>query len=154
MAVMNRVAKNNFKSQKPYEGDIVMQLSSSRPSLGRRIARPTCSRCKTIMYPGPENSGYNHRRGFCTGGAKQVSQTESPPPWAQPPGIFSDGKRFHLRAFFKTVKQIYEQVFKSGTVLFELYEELKVDATTPDALLTMHNSVKHLHIEYLQEHWA
>ncbi|KAG1719705.1 uncharacterized protein EDB91DRAFT_1065370, partial [Suillus paluster] len=71
----------------------------------------TCSRCRTVMYPGPENSGYNHRRGFCAEGAKQVSQNEPPPPWPQPPGIFSDGKRFHPSTFLETVKQIYEQVF-------------------------------------------
>ncbi|KAG1728994.1 uncharacterized protein EDB91DRAFT_1005463, partial [Suillus paluster] len=70
----------------------------------------TCSRCKTIMYPVP-NSGYNHRQGFCADGAKQVSKTEAPPPWPQPPGIFSEGKRFHPRAFLETVKSIYEQVF-------------------------------------------
>ncbi|KAG2750450.1 hypothetical protein P692DRAFT_20831951 [Suillus brevipes Sb2] len=48
-----------------------------------------------IMYPGPENSGHNHRRGFCADDAKQVSKTEPPPPWPQPPGIFSGGKHFH-----------------------------------------------------------
>jgi hypothetical protein len=40
------------------------------------------------------------------------------------------------------------------TSTFKLYEELKIDELMPDALLTVHNSIKHLHIEYLQEHWA
>ncbi|KAG1773603.1 hypothetical protein EV702DRAFT_1048166 [Suillus placidus] len=84
-------------------------------------------------------------------------------------------------ASLETIKQIYEQVFlwpsgespaleqeafatmlldwlmtleESGTVLFKLYEELEIDSLTPDALLTVHNGVKHLRIEYLQEHWA
>lgn len=141
----------------------------------------TCSRCKTIMYSGPENSGYNHRQGFCADGTKQVSKTKPPPPWPQPPGIFSEGKRFHPRAFLETVKQIYEQVFlcpsgespalkqeafatmlldqlmtleESGTVLFRLYEELEIDRSTSDALLTVHNGVKHLRVKYLQEHYA
>ncbi|KAG1872239.1 hypothetical protein F4604DRAFT_1582841, partial [Suillus subluteus] len=140
----------------------------------------TCSHCKTIMYPGPKNSGYNHRQGFCADGTKQVSKNELPPPWPQPPGIFLEGKHFHPRAFLETVKQIYEQVFlrpsgespalkqeaftrmlldrsttlKSGTVLFKLYEELKIAGMTLDALLTVHDGVKHLHVEYLQEHWA
>jgi len=70
-----------------------------------------CSRCKTIMYPTPENSGYNHRRGFCTDGAKQVSKNEPLSPWPRPPGIFSEGKYFHLRTFLETVKQIYRQAF-------------------------------------------
>ncbi|KAG1774617.1 hypothetical protein EV702DRAFT_1047571 [Suillus placidus] len=160
----------------------VIELIKAESGLGKKIRKAhTCSRCKTIMYPGPENSGYNHRRGFCADGAKQVSKTEPPPPWPQPPGIFSEGKHFHPRAFLETVKQIYEQVFlrpsgespaleqeafammlldrsttleESGTVLFKLYEELEIDSSTPDALLTVHNGVKHLHIEYLQEHWA
>jgi hypothetical protein len=63
------------------------------------------------MYPGPENLGYNHRWGFCADSTKQVSKTELPPPWPQPPGIFSEGKHFHLCAFLETIKQIYEQVF-------------------------------------------
>ncbi|KAG1721189.1 hypothetical protein EDB19DRAFT_1646626, partial [Suillus lakei] len=138
------------------------------------------SHCKTIMYPAPENSEENHRRGFCADGAKQVSKCEAPPPWPQPPGIFSEGKHFHPHAFLKTVKQIYEQVFlrpsgespaleqesfvrmlldwsttlESGTVLFKLYEELEIDGSMPDVLLTMHGGVKHLRVEYLQEHWA
>jgi hypothetical protein len=43
---------------------------------------------------------------------------------------------------------------ESGTVLFKLYKELKIDRLMSDALLTVHNGVKCLHIEYLQEHWA
>ncbi|KAG2158792.1 uncharacterized protein EDB93DRAFT_1245361 [Suillus bovinus] len=111
---------------------------------------------------------------------KKVSKNEPPPPWPQPPGIFSEGKHFHPCAFLKTVKQIYEQVFlrpsgespaleqeafatmlldrsttlESRTVLFKLYEELEIDGTTLDALLTVHNGVKHLRVEYPQEHWA
>jgi hypothetical protein len=43
---------------------------------------------------------------------------------------------------------------ESGVVLFKLYEDLKIDGSTPDALLTIHSGVKHLRVEYLQEHWA
>ncbi|KAG1861789.1 hypothetical protein DFJ58DRAFT_871798 [Suillus subalutaceus] len=91
------------------------------------------------------------------------------------------GKHFHPRVFLETVKQIYEHVFlrplvklcpaleqevfatmlldrtmtlELGTMLFKLYEELEIDGSTPDALLTVHNSVRHLRVEYLQEHWA
>ncbi|KAG0697389.1 hypothetical protein DFH29DRAFT_878740 [Suillus ampliporus] len=184
VAVMNHVAKNDFKSRSGSETFWrrhchAIELIKTEP--GKKIRKAhTCSRCKTIMYPGPENSGYNHRRGFCADGAKQVSKNEPPPPWPQPPGIFSEGKHFHPCAFLETIKQIYKQVFlrpsgespaleqeafatmlldrsttlESGTVLFKLYEELEIDGTTPDALLTVHNGVKHLRIEYLQEHWA
>ncbi|KAG1777619.1 hypothetical protein EV702DRAFT_1196833 [Suillus placidus] len=81
-----------------------IELIKAEPGLGKKICKAhTCSRCKTIMYPSPENSGYNHRRGFCANSAKQVSKIELPPPWPQPPGIFSEGKHFHPRAFLKTV---------------------------------------------------
>ncbi|KIK31878.1 hypothetical protein CY34DRAFT_19478 [Suillus luteus UH-Slu-Lm8-n1] len=183
---MNRLAKNDFKSHSGSETfwrrhcHTVELINKAESGLGKKIRKAhTCSRCKTIMYPGPENSGYNHRRGFCADGAKQVSKNEPPPPWPQPPGIFSEGKRFHPRTFLETVKQIYEQVFlrpsgespaleqeafammlldrsttlEEGTVLFKLYEELEIEESTPDALLTVHNGVKHLRIKYLQEHW-
>ncbi|KAG1766656.1 hypothetical protein EDD22DRAFT_773799, partial [Suillus occidentalis] len=183
VAVMNHVAKNDFKSRSGSETFWkrhchIIELIKAEPGKKLRKAH-TCSRCKTIMDPGPENSGYNHRHGFCTDGAKQVSKNEPPPPWPQPPGIFSEGKHFHPHAFLETVKQIYKQVFlrpsgespalkqkafammlldqsttlKEGTVLFKLYEELEIDESTPDALLTVHNGIKHLRIEYLQEHW-
>ncbi|KAG1849088.1 hypothetical protein C8R48DRAFT_563068, partial [Suillus tomentosus] len=83
-----------------------------KAKLGKKLRKAhMCSRCQTIMYSSPENSGYNHRRSFCADGTKQVSKNEPPPPWPQPPGIVSEGKCCHPRAFLKTVKQIYEQVF-------------------------------------------
>ncbi|OAX30985.1 hypothetical protein K503DRAFT_137761 [Rhizopogon vinicolor AM-OR11-026] len=86
---------------------------------------------------------------------------------------------WHPHAFLETVKQIYKQVFlrptdgspaleqeafvrvllyrsttlESGTVLFRLYEDLEVDASTHDALMAVHGGVKHLRVEYLQDHW-
>jgi hypothetical protein len=41
-----------------------------------------------------------------------------------------------------------------GTVLFELYEELEISGLAPDALLTAHDGVRHVRVEYLQEHWS
>ncbi|KAG1814114.1 hypothetical protein EV424DRAFT_1326182 [Suillus variegatus] len=108
VAVMNRVAKNNFKSRSGSETFWrrhchVIELVKAEPGKKLRKAH-TCSRCQTIMYPGPENSGYNHRHGFCADGAKKVSKNEPPSPWPQPPGIFSEGKRFHPCAFLETIK--------------------------------------------------
>ncbi|OJA21058.1 hypothetical protein AZE42_09354, partial [Rhizopogon vesiculosus] len=42
---------------------------------------------------------------------------------------------------------------ESGTVLFRLHEDLEVDASTHDALMAVHDGVKHLRVEYLQERW-
>ncbi|KAG1719013.1 hypothetical protein EDD22DRAFT_791944 [Suillus occidentalis] len=175
VTVMNCVTKNDFKSCSGSESFWrrhchAIELIKAEPGLGKKIHKAhTCSHCKTIMYPGPENSGYNHRWGFCADGAKQ------------PPGVFSEGKHFHPCTFLETVKSIYEQVFlwpsgespaleqeafammlldwsttlkESGMVLFKLYEELEINESMLDALLTMHNGIKHLHIEYLQGHWA
>ncbi|KAG2111136.1 uncharacterized protein F5147DRAFT_573872 [Suillus discolor] len=164
VAMMSCVVKNNFKS------------CSGSETFWRRH----CHAIELVKTEPGKKIWYNYRRGFCADSAKQVSKNEPPPPWPQPPGIFSEGKHFHSCAFLEMVKQIYEQVFlwpsgespaleqeafammlldqsmtlESGTVLFKLYEKLEIDRTTPDALLTVHNGVKHLHIEYLQEHWA
>ncbi|OAX31969.1 hypothetical protein K503DRAFT_658053, partial [Rhizopogon vinicolor AM-OR11-026] len=69
----------------------------------------TCSRCKTIMYPRSRELRVQSQTGLCADGARQVSKNGPPPPWLQPPGIFSERKHFHLHAFLETVKQIYEQ---------------------------------------------
>jgi len=46
-------------------------------------------------------------------------------------------------------------MLESGIVLFKLYEELEIDNSMPDALLTMHGGTRYLRVEYLQEwHWA
>ncbi|KAG1779305.1 hypothetical protein EV702DRAFT_950579, partial [Suillus placidus] len=73
----------------------------------------TCSHCRTIMYPSPENLGYNHRQGFCADGAKQVSKTEPPPPWPQHQvySLKASTSIHTCGTFLKTVKQIYKHVF-------------------------------------------
>ncbi|KAG1750909.1 hypothetical protein EDB19DRAFT_1825130 [Suillus lakei] len=115
VAIMNHVAKNGFKSHSSSKTFWrrhchAIELIKAEPR--KKICKAhTCFHCKTIMYSGPENSGYNHRWGFCADSTKQVSKNEPPPPWPQPPGIFSKGKHFHSCTFLKMVKQIYKQVF-------------------------------------------
>ena len=62
------------------------------------------------MYPGPEKSTLNHKRGICADGIKSKSTSDSPdlPDWPQPQGIFSDGTTFHASAFLRMVQQVYE----------------------------------------------
>ncbi|KAG2360920.1 hypothetical protein BDR07DRAFT_1247119, partial [Suillus spraguei] len=55
-----------------------------------------CSRCQTIMYPGPENSPLNHKQGYCADG-------EDLPPWPQPQGLFSEGHTIHPHTFSSVV---------------------------------------------------
>jgi len=135
-----------------------------------------CSRCHTIMYPGPEGSPLNHRRGYCADGVKQTSKLEDLPPWPQPQGIFSDGRTFHPVAFLNTVKDLVERavmhqpgnltimegeafaalaqshIFTAdGRILFRLFKEFEVDLSTPDHYFHVHDGVKHLHISYLEQ---
>ncbi|KAG1907558.1 uncharacterized protein F5891DRAFT_1180568 [Suillus fuscotomentosus] len=151
----DNVSKSVFKSHSGGHYHII-ELVKTEP----RKKAHTYSHCKPIMYPSSKNLEYNHRQD------------------PQPSGIFSEGKHFHSCAFLETVKQIYKQIFlwpsgkspaleqeafmmilldqsmtlKSETFLFKLYEELKIDKIILDVLLTVHNNVKCLHIEYLQEH--
>ncbi|KAG2034372.1 hypothetical protein BDR03DRAFT_870190, partial [Suillus americanus] len=87
----------------------------------------TCSRCQTIMYPGPENSPLNHKQDYCADGAslkfrtsrstfnKQVSTSSKDlPPWPQPQGLFSEGRTFHPHAFLLAVQRVYKHVFMQG----------------------------------------
>ncbi|KAG1825378.1 hypothetical protein EV424DRAFT_1320115, partial [Suillus variegatus] len=71
----------------------------------------TCSCCQTIMYPGPENSPLNHKKGYCADGVKQSSKaaSEELPPWPQPRGIFSEGRMFHPHMFLSTVQHVFMQ---------------------------------------------
>ncbi|KAG2040154.1 hypothetical protein BDR03DRAFT_821963, partial [Suillus americanus] len=73
----------------------------------------TCSRCQTIMYPGPKNSPLNHKKGYCTDGVKQSSKaaSEELPAWPQPQGIFSEGQTFHPHVFLSMVQRVYEHIF-------------------------------------------
>jgi hypothetical protein len=36
---------------------------------------------------------------------------------------------------------------ESGTVLFKSYDELEINGSTPEALLTVHDGVKHFRVE-------
>lgn len=129
------------------------------------------------MYPAPEGSPLNHRRGYCADGVKQFSKVEELPPWPQPPTIFSGGHTFHPAALLSTLKDLLERavmqlpngltvmedeafasLIKSrlirtndGHVVFRLFQEFEVDPSTPDAYFHVHNGIKYLHLAYLEE---
>jgi hypothetical protein len=79
------------------------------PLLTQRKAN-TCHRCQTIMYPGPTGSPENHKKGFCSDGALQVINLETPPDWPQPPGIFEKGKNFNPMTFLTMIHDVYEKL--------------------------------------------
>ena len=75
------------------------------------------------MYPGKEGSTLNHRKGYCSDGARQKSQqvekvmngqtikiVDHPPPYPQPSGIFTDGKNFFPMRLIHEVSSLYERV--------------------------------------------
>lgn len=64
------------------------------------------------MYPGPEKSDTNHKRGICADGVKSKPTPESPelPQWPQPQGVFSAGSTFHAQAFLQSVQDIYHTI--------------------------------------------
>jgi len=122
--LIERVMNNNFTSKRNSESFwrhhcTIINLVKADATTGKKHRKiPTCSRCKTIMYPGPTKSITNHRRGICADGVKSKSTAESSdlPHWPQPNGIFTDGRFFHTKVFFKSVKEIYE-LAASGTGL-------------------------------------
>ena len=77
------------------------------------------------MYPGPNGASENHKRGYCSDGAKQTlkqtQQNRDPPKpgqpisytipkWPQPQGVFTDGTSFDPLQFLAKLREIYEKV--------------------------------------------
>ncbi|KAF9239575.1 hypothetical protein BU15DRAFT_46587 [Melanogaster broomeanus] len=180
--LMNRIIKNDFKSKQNSEDFWrkhcgAVQLVKTELGATKPRKAQSCSRCHTIMYPGPEGSPLNHRRGYCADGVKQTSKLEALPPWPQPQGIFSDGKTFHPIVLLDTIKCLVERasmnlpgsltvmegealsaliqahIFHSadGHVLFRLFEEFNVDISTPDSYFYVHENVRYLQIAYLEQ---
>lgn len=89
------------------------------------------------MYPGPSGAPENHKRGYCSDGAKQTfersPQNEDPPrentsasanapKWPQPQGLFTNGTHFHPMELLRKIREMYEKVVvqkSSGEFLME-----------------------------------
>ncbi|KAG2085011.1 uncharacterized protein F5147DRAFT_782255 [Suillus discolor] len=180
--LMNRIIKDEYTSKRNNETfwrhhcSVVPLVKEERGKKPRKAQ--TCSRCQTIMYPGPENSPLNHKRGYCADGVKQVLKSgEDLPPWPQPQGLFSEGRTFHPHAFLLAVQRVYERVFmqgpgemdlleteafakllasrteirEDGAVLFQLFTNFVVDPSTPRERIVTHNDKQWLRINFLQQ---
>lgn len=181
--LMNRIIKNEYTSKRNDESfwrrhcSVVSLVKEDRGKKPRKAQ--TCSRCQTIMYPGPENSPLNHKRGYCADGVKQVSKNsgEELPPWPQPQGVFSEGRTFHPHTFLLAVQRVYEYVFlqgpgeidlleteafakllvsrtevhDDGAVLFRLFTDFVVDPSTPRDRIIIRNDEQWLRINFLQQ---
>ena len=74
----------------------------------RKVA--TCSRCHSIMYPGPSGSPENHKKGYCSDGVKPTMKGDTTPDWPQPQGIFELGTKFNPANFLAALRNVYDQV--------------------------------------------
>ncbi|KAF9540596.1 hypothetical protein CPC08DRAFT_650852, partial [Agrocybe pediades] len=125
--IIQRLAKKDFMSKGGSEAFwkkhcFAVSLIKSEPSSAFNPASSTshqkpaiCTRCKTIMYPGPTGSSENHKKGHCSNGVKQKAKLGSPdsdthPDWPQPAGVFSNGTHFHPVAFLTAIRQLYDKV--------------------------------------------
>ncbi|KAG2091336.1 uncharacterized protein F5147DRAFT_643230 [Suillus discolor] len=181
--LMNRIIRDEYTSKRNNETfwrhhcSVVPLVKQERGKKPRKVQ--TCSRCQTIMYPGPENSPLNHKRGYCADGVKQVSKNsgEDLPPWPQPQGLFSEGHTFHLHAFLLAVQRVYEyvslqgpgemdlleteafakllvsrtEIHEDGAVLFRLFTDFIVDPSTPCDRIVVHDDKQWLRINFLQQ---
>ena len=128
-----------------------------------------------ITYPGGAD---NHKRGYCADGARQIvkkGDRDALPDWPQSQGIFEKGTHFHPIEFLKTLQEVYEKVVvdrasgfnvpieyeaftkmlgkgatidQDGTVQFRLFD-LTIPPSTPDQLIVLRDSCKHLHLDGL-----
>ncbi|KAH9931192.1 hypothetical protein B0H21DRAFT_699867, partial [Amylocystis lapponica] len=132
--ILARIASGRYTSQRSNSEDFwkkhcgavqMVRTNGNETKKASRHARKTntCTRCKTIMWPGPEGANINHRKGYCSDGVpqkpKKVEKTvgdrtehvfEELPPWPQPHGIFAGGNQFSPGAFLDAVQQMYTQL--------------------------------------------
>ncbi|PIL31910.1 hypothetical protein GSI_06614 [Ganoderma sinense ZZ0214-1] len=122
------------------------------PAYGQQSKNHVCSRCKCIMYLGGKNHKDNHSRNVCGDGVRQSPEkvhlvingiardfVEQPPPFPQPPDVFSDGNVFHPARFMQVVRTFYDRIVvnnktvivpgldgRPSKVLFKLFHSFKL----------------------------
>ncbi|KAJ7079416.1 hypothetical protein B0H15DRAFT_914092 [Mycena belliarum] len=186
-SILNRIIKNDFKSRNGDEKfwrkhcfsvSLIKVDTGSTNTSARAVA--TCHRCGKIMYPGPNKSPENHKKGYCTDGFKQKSIGEEFAPWPQPTGLFTTGTEFHPIPFLTAIRDVYEKAVMeadsnisleqeaflsmlknegrvvtstSGAVLFKLFSGYNIppDDLTPSTLFTELNGCKYLRIDALRD---
>ncbi|THH31610.1 hypothetical protein EUX98_g2599 [Antrodiella citrinella] len=138
----------------------------------------TCTRCHTLMYPGPTGSTINHKRGYCSDGAPVRLKCGSPRiPYPQPAGIFTKAEHFHHLPFLMAVRELHRRVtdeHESATdmtmeytsfsallgarlvqigddFLFRLYTSMSIDEKAVGGLTVMHNGLRYLRVDCLRQ---
>jgi hypothetical protein len=139
----------------------------------------TCTRCKTIKYPGPAGSPENHKKASCSDGFKPTLSGDTVPIWPLPSGIFTAGTKFHPLVFLAQVRELYQRLVldqvsavdlsleedafftlvksrvvvnpDNGAVLFKMFKDFDIPAgdLVPDDLIVEYDGTKHLYISSL-----
>ncbi|KAJ7268917.1 hypothetical protein C8J57DRAFT_1227685 [Mycena rebaudengoi] len=140
----------------PQDGSIANAVKQRKPQ--------TCTRCKTIKFPGPAGSPENHKKASCSDGFKPTLSGDIVPIWPLPSGIFTTGTKFHPLVFLAQVRELYQrlvldQLVKSrvvvnpdtGAVLFRMFKDFDIPAgdLVPDDLIVEYDGKKHLYISSL-----
>ncbi|KAF7796643.1 hypothetical protein EIP86_007825 [Pleurotus ostreatoroseus] len=115
---IDRIITDNFKSKSGDEdywrkhcsvvslGANAVEKSNETKKKNRKPQ--TCSRCKMIKYVAALGSQANHKKHHCSDGVKSTHQTDPPPRWPQPAGLFSNGTHFHPIVFLENVHRLHE----------------------------------------------
>ncbi|KAH9952137.1 hypothetical protein B0H21DRAFT_684053 [Amylocystis lapponica] len=154
--ILARIASGRYTSQRSNSEDFwkkhcgAVQLIRSNGTETKKRKTNTCTRCKTIMWPGPEGANINHRKGYCSDGVpqkpkkvekivgdKSESIFEELPPWPQPHGIFAGGNQFSPGAFLDAVQQMYVQLVVEKDTGGELSMEFYAFAALLERRLTI-----------------
>ncbi|KAJ7138759.1 hypothetical protein C8R43DRAFT_1131921 [Mycena crocata] len=170
--IATRIINNDFTSS----------TSTSTDNAVKPLRKPqTCTRCKTIKYPGPSGSPENHKKSFCSDGFRPTLKGETVPAWPLPPGIFTNGTDFHPLVFLAGVRELYEALViqrvnredfsmedeafyqllsarvtldkATGAVMFKLYSELNVPDSdgVPVDMYIEYMGSRHLYINSLRD---
>ncbi|KAH9939540.1 hypothetical protein B0H21DRAFT_698307, partial [Amylocystis lapponica] len=154
--ILARIASGRYTSHRSNSEDFwkkhcaAVQLLRTNSNETKKRKTNTCTRCKTIMWPGPEGANINHRKGYCSDGVpqkpKKVEKTvgdkteyifEELPPWPQPHGIFAGGNQFSPGAFLDAVQQMYTQLVVEKDTGGELSMEFCAFAALLEKRLTV-----------------
>ncbi|OJT04576.1 hypothetical protein TRAPUB_4846 [Trametes pubescens] len=158
--ILARLASNDYQSKqsgnekfwREHCHAVALTKTDTTSSGGPRRKVHTCSRCKRIMWAGPEGAQSNHKKGFCSDGVKQkppkfektlaggqkINALERLPPWPQPAGIFTSGTSFNARRFLEAVQELHDKVVVQNDLGGErAMEHLALSAMLQDRLLVV-----------------
>ena len=86
----------------------LIRLSSACTDLGTQPRKPQqCNRCHRKKYGNGIGGEGNHKKKYCDDGARTRDDSDSPPAWPQPAGVFSEGTYFHPLVFIETLRRFH-----------------------------------------------